>query len=77
MSCRVPRNWAGSEFLMLSRMGKCCTIFDFENFAVLISLETLLVSAGHPLESVCFSAMYPLEDVYFSDEDPLENKKVS
>ena len=40
---------------------KCCTIFDFENCAVVNSLETLLISAGHPLESVCFLVEHTLE----------------
>ena len=67
----------GQNFYCVQELGKCCTIIDFENFAVLISLETLLISAEHPLESGCFSAWHPLEDIYFSTEHPLENKKVS
>ena len=76
MSCRVygSGKQAGSEFLLFSRTGKCCTIFDFENCVALISLETLLILAEHPLESVWLLVWHPLEDIHFSAEHPLENK---
>ena len=64
--CLVGRmdrgNRQGRNFYCFQERGKCCTIFDFENCAALISLETLLISAEHPLESVCLSVWHPLEN---------------
>jgi len=79
--CLVGRmargNRRGRNFFCFQERGKCCTIFDFENCAALISLEALMISAEHPLESKCLFVWHPLEDVDFSAKHLLENKKVS
>jgi len=50
---------AGLEYLEF--MGKCCTIFDFENCAVVNPLAAVLISVDYPLDAVYIS-VHPLED---------------
>ena len=53
----MPRGkWPGWPFVCFREREKCCTIFDFENCAVMNLLEAVLISARHSLETGCLSS---------------------
>ena len=71
---RMPRGTGlGWNFYCFQERGKCCTIFDFENCAVVNLLAAVFMWTWHPLEAGDSSAWHPLD----SAEHPLEDMTVS
>ncbi len=45
----------GLDFYCFRERGKCCTIFDFENCALVNPLDAVFILAWHPLEDMTVS----------------------